>query len=468
MPELPEVETITKLLRPIVVSRKIIGIDILRKTTILGEPEVFVKSLVGESFTDITRVGKFLIFHLTNNKVFLSHLRMEGKYFELDEEEENTQFARVVFHLDNKKKICYDDSRCFGIMKLTDEAHWRQEKEIAQLGPEPFDIDDVTFLINRTKRTSLPIKSTLLDQTLLTGLGNIYVDEVLYATKIHPLTPAKLISKDQWEDIVKESKRILKEAIKAGGSTIRSYHPGKDIDGNFQTYLHAYGHKDDDCERCHHPMRFIRVNGRGTTFCPICQIKKGLPISVGIFGLIGSGKTEVLSQFKEEGFATASSDEIVAQLYKREDIVKLVNKAFNLSFTDAVDKSVLRLHLANNPGDKKKLERLIHPYVKEEVASFIKLHSLSAVEVPLLFEARMEGMFDVLIALDADDKIRYERVISRNAATGDFLTFINQINNSKFIRNKRKADFVLTNNASHEDLRKAVKKIINTLLNRRN
>ncbi|MFA6661384.1 MAG: DNA-formamidopyrimidine glycosylase family protein, partial [Bacilli bacterium] len=92
MPELPEVETITKLLRPIVVSRKIIGIDILRKTTILGEPEVFVKSLVGESFTDITRVGKFLIFHLTNNKVFLSHLRMEGKYFELDEEEENTQF----------------------------------------------------------------------------------------------------------------------------------------------------------------------------------------------------------------------------------------------------------------------------------------------------------------------------------------------------------------------------------------
>ena len=94
---------------------------------------------------------------------------------------------------------------------------------------------------------SLPIKTALLTQTLITGLGNIYVDEVLFASKIHPLTPAKFITKNEWETIIKESKRILTEAIKAGGSTIKSYHPGKDISGEFQTKLLAYGRKGEKC-----------------------------------------------------------------------------------------------------------------------------------------------------------------------------------------------------------------------------
>lgn len=467
MPELPEVETIKTLLKPIVVSHRIISIDVLRKTTILGDINAFVNSLVGETFTDVTRIGKFLIFHLTNDKVFLSHLRMEGKYYEIDENEKNTHFARVVFHLDNGKKLCYDDSRCFGIMKLTDEAHWKSEKEIAQLGPEPFDVKDVSFLIERTKRTSLAIKSTLLDQTLMTGLGNIYVDEVLYACQINPLTPAKLIKKDEWENIVEESKRILNGAIKAGGSTIRSYHPGKDIDGNFQTKLLAYGQKDNDCQTCHHPMKFIKVNGRGTTYCPICQVKKGLPISVGIFGSIGSGKTEVLHLFNEAGFSTLSSDNVVIELYKKPAVVDSINKLFKLHFVDGIDKSILREHLAIYPKDKKKLERYIHPLVKKEVASFIKLHPLSAIEVPLMFEAKMEVMFDVLIAVDADDQIRYQRVKQRNTLTGSFLTFLNQYDN-RFSTNERKADFVIKNNASREELKKMVNQIINKLQDRQN
>lgn len=467
MPELPEVETIKSLLKPIVVSHRITSIDVLRKTTILGDIDAFVNGLVGETFTDVTRIGKFLIFHLTNGKVFLSHLRMEGKYYEIDEKEKNTYFARVVFHLDNGKKLCYDDSRCFGIMKLTDETNWKNEKEIAQLGPEPFNVKDVSYLIERTKRTSLAIKSTLLDQTLMTGLGNIYVDEVLYACNINPLTPAKLIKKEEWENIVKESKRILNGAIKAGGSTIRSYHPGKDIDGNFQTKLLAYGQKDNDCQKCHHPMRFIKVNGRGTTYCPICQVKKGLPISVGIFGSIGSGKTEVLNLFNEAGYSTLSSDDIVAELYKKAEIVDSINKLFNLNFVSVVDKGILREHLSIYPNDKKKLERYIHPLVKKEVASFIKLHPLSAIEVPLMFEAKMESMFDVLIAVDANDQVRYERVKQRNVTTGSFLTFLNQYNN-RFPVNKRKADFVITNNASREELKKMVNQIISRLQDRQN
>ena len=194
MPELPEVETVKNVLKPIVIGKTIKSIDVLRATIIQNKPiESFVNGLVGETFLDITRIGKFLIFHLTHDKVMISHLRMEGKYFEVNENEDNTKYARVVFHLDDGHKLCYDDSRTFGIMKLTTEANYRLEKELVDIGLEPFDADPKE-LFEKVKKSHLPIKSTLLDQTLMTGLGNIYVDEVLFASKIHPLTPANKIT----------------------------------------------------------------------------------------------------------------------------------------------------------------------------------------------------------------------------------------------------------------------------------
>ncbi|MFA6675600.1 MAG: bifunctional DNA-formamidopyrimidine glycosylase/DNA-(apurinic or apyrimidinic site) lyase [Bacilli bacterium] len=462
MPELPEVETVKSVLKPIVINKTIIKIDVLRATTILGNVEEFKKNLVGETFENITRIGKFLIFHLSHQKVFLSHLRMEGKFFEVKETEPNTPYARVVFHLNNGMKICYDDSRCFGIMKLTSEDRWQEEKEIKQLGPEPFYIDDVTYFLKRCAKTNLPIKSVLLDQTLMTGLGNIYADEVLFASQIHPLTPAKYITKEEWDKILKNAQRILKEAIIAGGSTIRSYHPGKNIDGTFQSSLLAYGHKDDDCSRCHHPMRFMKVNGRGTTYCPICQIKHGPTISVAIFGLTGSGKSTILEEFNKAGYMTISSDEIVKELYEKEEVIATIEKMFNLCFTDKVDKDKLRNYLFNHPQDKRKLERYVHPLVKDLVAKFIKDNPLSAVEVPLLYEAKMDDMFDVLIAVDADDEVRLKRMQNRDINRALALEKINNFNNP-FYKNKRKADFIILNNDGSSDLIKKTQAIINIL-----
>ena len=181
MPELPEVETVKNVIKPIVIGHTITSIDVFRPTIIQNDRmEDFINGLVGETFLDVTRIGKFLIFHLSHDKVMISHLRMEGKYFEVLEKENNTKYARVVFHLNNGHKICYDDSRTFGILKLTNEKDYLNEKEIAQLGPEPFKADP-KVLFNKVKNTSLPIKSTLLDQTLMTGLGNIYADEVCFA-----------------------------------------------------------------------------------------------------------------------------------------------------------------------------------------------------------------------------------------------------------------------------------------------
>ena len=466
MPELPEVETVKRVLLPIVKGRTIVKIDINRKTIVNNKEDEFVSYYTNEKFIDITRIGKFLIFHLTNDKVLISHLRMEGKYIELLESDEDTKYARVVFHLDNNHKLCYDDSRSFGRMIINDEKHYKEEKELAKLGPEPFYVDNVSGLINKTKKMSLPIKTALLSQELITGLGNIYVDEVLFASKIHPLTPAKLIKRNEWEKIIEESKRILNAAILAGGSTIKSYHPGKDIDGNFQTSLLAYGRNGEKCVVCHTNMRFIKVNCRGTTFCPHCQIKLGKPLKVAIVGKIASGKSAVLNVFKELGYLSLSSDEIVHNLYERKDIQDLIIKRFKLK-GDADFLTTLTEHLKVKKQDLEILEKIVHPLVKKEIESEFKKSSspLLVAEVPLLFKAKMENMFGVIVGVDISETNQLKRLEIRDQEKSAFLKRINDLNNM-FEEHRQDLDFVVDNNSDFKSLEKQTKLVINKVLSR--
>ena len=466
MPELPEVETVKNVLTPILVGRTIKSVDVLRKSTIHSDVDLFVKFLKGKEFYLITRIGKFLIFHLTGNLVIISHLRMEGKFYEVLESEPNTKYARVVFHLDNNHKLCYDDSRCFGMMKLSNEDGYEDVQDIAQLGPEPFDIFDVHYFLNKCKKSNLPIKSTLLDQTLMTGLGNIYADEGLFASKIHPLIPANKISEEEWGRILENSKKILTKAIQAGGSTIKSYHPGKDIDGNFQSALLAYGKKGEPCVNCGSIMRFMKVNGRGTTYCPKCQIYKADKLKVAIYGKVASGKSTILNRFISQGFFGVSSDDIVSDLYLRKDVAQLVGKAFNLPFDQVVDKDILREHLIKNPKDRKKLEKLVHPLVKIEILRLFKTvqNKIIVVEVPLLYESKMDNLFDVIIAVDVDEKKQLSLLKQRNKITAEALLKINS--EHRFEENKKKADFIISNDAGLDKLNKITDQIINTLTNR--
>ena len=466
MPELPEVETVKRVLLPIVKDRTILKIDVLRKTIVNNKEEEFISYFTNEKFLDISRQGKFLIFHLSNDKVLISHLRMEGKYIELLEKDADTKYARVIFHLDNNHKLCYDDSRSFGRMIISDEKHYREEKELSKLGPEPFDVNDVSFLLDKSKRLSLPIKTALLSQELITGLGNIYVDEVLFASKIHPLTPAKLIKKEEWITIIKESKRILNAAIVAGGSTIKSYHPGKDINGNFQTSLLAYGKNGQKCVVCHTNMRFIKVNGRGTTFCPHCQKKIGAPLKVAIVGKIASGKSSVLDVFKKHGYLALSSDEIVHRLYEQDDIKKLITKKLKLK-ENGDFLTTLREHLKVKSSDLEKLEKTIHPLVKKEIEKEFKIsHSpLLVAEVPLLFKAHMENMFDVIVGVDVKEDIQVKRLEIRDQEKSAFLKRINDVNNL-FDEHRDELDFIIDNNSYLKDLDKEVNAIINKVANR--
>ena len=466
MPELPEVETVKNVLLPIVKNRTVLKCEVLRKSIVNNLENEFISFIINETFLDISRRGKFLIFHLTHDKVLISHLRMEGKYYELDESEKNTRYSRVVFHLDNGHKLCYDDSRSFGRMIMSNEANYLKEKEIAKLGPEPFEIDDVSLLVKQAKRISLPIKTALLNQALMTGLGNIYVDEVLFASKIHPLTPAKYITKSEWETIVKESKRILAAAIKDGGSTIKSYHPGKDISGEFQTKLLAYGRNGQMCVSRHAFMRFIKVNGRGTTYCPKCQIKRNPPLKIALVGKIASGKSTVLEVFKNKNYYTISSDEIVHELYAKQEVQNLINKRFkiksDLSFIDG-----LRNHLASHPKDLDRLEKIVHPLVKKEIEKGFKNSKspLLIAEVPLLFKAHMENMFDIIIGVDISKEEQLKRLEIRDKEKSAFLKRINDENNM-FDEHRLALDFIVSNDNNLATLKKDVNQIINKVLDR--
>lgn len=464
MPELPEVETVTKILKPIVIGRTINKIDVLRKQTIIGDAATFVKQLTGEKFVDITRIGKYIIFHLTNDKVIISHLRMEGKFYKYNENEENSYYSRVVFHFDNNEKLCYDDSRCFGILIYSNEKDYRNEKEIAKLGPEPFDVKDVKRMVSICKNKSIPIKAALLDQSIMCGIGNIYADEILFACGIHPLTSAKEIDELGWKNIVKAAQVILNKAIELGGSTIKSYHPGKDIDGKFQNNIQVYGKSGEDCPICGSTLRFIKIGGRGTTFCPKCQLKMGAPLNVAITGKIASGKTLALNEFKKANFAVLQADELVAKLYEREDVSNIIEKSLKIKFKNGlVDKKQLGQHLLLNPQDKRKLERIVHPLVRKQIELFLKTNKspIRVVEIPLLFESGLDELFDTIIVLNINENQQKNLLFAREKEKALLLSEINKSN--KIDQNKGKATYLIDNNSTKENFISEIKNIIRKL-----
>ncbi|MDY0345513.1 MAG: DNA-formamidopyrimidine glycosylase, partial [Bacilli bacterium] len=228
MPELPEVETIKNILAQFVIGKTIKDIKVFNTNTIEGDYLAFIEQLKGKTISELSRVGKFIIFHFNESIVLLSHLRMEGKYFYHDYALDTFEkHACVVFFFTDNTVLEYNDTRKFGLMQIVQSSVYLSVLPLSKLGPEPFDVKDIKSLHQKLSKKSIPIKAVLLDQTFLAGLGNIYVDEVLYLTKIHPETPANRISKAQLKNIIEASVQVLNVAIQSGGSTIRSYHPSQ-------------------------------------------------------------------------------------------------------------------------------------------------------------------------------------------------------------------------------------------------
>lgn len=273
MPELPEVETIKNTLKRFVTNKTIAEISVLWPNIIKRPDDVeqFKHYLVGQTIHDITRKGKFLLFQL-DDSVLISHLRMEGKYSVHSSEEPMKKHTHVIFSFTDGEELRYNDVRKFGTMHVFDKGEASNQKPLNQLGPDPFDEDfTLDYFYKKLKKTERVIKAALLDQSIVAGLGNIYVDETLFKAKVHPLKKASRLTKKEVKAVQEQAIITLREAVAQGGTTIRSYVNGQGEMGMFQQELFVYGQENEPCKNCGKPIVKMKIGGRGTHVCVSCQ-----------------------------------------------------------------------------------------------------------------------------------------------------------------------------------------------------
>jgi len=270
MPEIAEVRTVATVLKKQILNKKIKDVNVLYKGIITNDLDYFKECLIGNEILDIKTKGKWLLFYL-NDYILLSHLRMEGKYFIKNIEEEINKHEHVIFEFENFS-LRYHDTRKFGKMTIIKQNEIDTYESLSKLGPEPFDKTlTKDYLYNKLHNKNLSIKTLLLDQTIINGLGNIYANEVLFESGINPTKVGKEINIDECQKIIESSKKIVKKAIEEGGTTIKSYTSSLGVEGNYQKYLRVHMKENEECSVCKNKIEKIKVNGRSTYYCPKCQ-----------------------------------------------------------------------------------------------------------------------------------------------------------------------------------------------------
>lgn len=277
MPELPEVETVKRTLNVLIIDKKIERVSVLLPRIVRrpDDADRFSRMLEGQSFRMVERRGKFLRFIL-DDYVMVSHLRMEGRYGLYGSDEPVEKHTHVIFHFDDGTELRYKDVRQFGTMDLFAAGEEWNEPPLFKLGAEPLG-DEFTFDVFRSivEPRDTKIKPLLLNQDRIVGIGNIYVDESLFAAGIHPERAASSLSEEELLRLYEAIRSTLQEAVNAGGSSVKSYVNGQGEMGMFQQQLQVYGRKNEPCPVCGHPIERMVVGGRGTHLCTHCQPKNG-------------------------------------------------------------------------------------------------------------------------------------------------------------------------------------------------
>lgn len=273
MPELPEVETIRRTLNELVIGKTVerVSVHLPRIIQHPSDIEAFQMLLSGETLRSVERRGKFLRF-MFDGYTLVSHLRMEGRYGVYRKEDPLEKHTHVVFHFTDGTELRYKDVRQFGTMHVYPKDQDLLEAPLKKLGLEPLD-DAFTLEAFRERIGKRPtkIKPLLLNQEYIVGIGNIYVDEALYLAGIHPEREARSLSKPEMAKLYEAIVATLKDAVAAGGSSIKSYVNGQGEIGMFQHQLKMYGRKDEPCFQCGGKIEKTVLAGRGTHYCPKCQ-----------------------------------------------------------------------------------------------------------------------------------------------------------------------------------------------------
>ena len=273
MPELPEVETVCRGLRKHVLGKCITHVEVFYEPVIRQEnlnSDTFSRLLENQMIHSIERRGKYIVFVVDQGWI-VCHLRMTGKLLVRPGATNLNKHDLLVFTLSDGDWLVYEDIRRFGGFFFTKEDPYRQ-LPLQKLGPEPledaFNSDDFWKTCRKRQR---PIKSHLLDQSVVAGIGNIYADEILFRAGIRPRKSTARLTKKEAAAIVNATKEILEEAVAAGGSTIRDYVDSENRQGSFQLSHRVYGRAQEPCYCCGTPLKSVVVGGRRSVYCPKCQ-----------------------------------------------------------------------------------------------------------------------------------------------------------------------------------------------------
>ena len=446
MPELPEVETVRRSLEK----------EILHQT--LGTPELFVSRLLqtpreeflqgvpGKEILSLSRRGKYLIVHLSQGKKLVLHLRMEGKLFVVDKERHSTSHLSLFLPFqDSRKGLAFYDVRKFGTCHYLDE---KDDAATAKLGKEPFDLDaEELFSLLSKKRRGL--KECLLDQEVVAGIGNIYADEILFASRLSPFRAAKDVMVEECRRILLEARRILTLAIARKGSTVKTFQVDSTTHGGMQELLQVYQREGKECLSCHRTKVEKKMfHGRGTHYCPRCQ-KTGF--SIAVTGKIGAGKSLVLQNLRKEGILVLSLDDEVHALYQDPFFLAEARRRFPFLFAPSLDKGRLQERLLSDASFRRLYEHFLYPRLREKVEAFLVSEDGrdKAVEVPLLFDAHFEPLFTFLVGVETTKQKEHLRERGERDVEGR-LAF-NRLNS--YDKNRHRLDYVLTTDSTKRDLK---------------
>lgn len=273
MPELPEVETIVRGLRKLITGRTIEEV-IVREEKLIAFPSVkeFKDGLRQKIIKEVGRRGKYILLKVDKNKTLLIHLRMTGRLLVKPRGIEYDKHTHIIFELDNNLDLRFHNLRKFGRMHLVENNNFEVVGGFNKLGPEPLS-NSFTYELFKEMiiRRKANIKSLLLDQSFLAGMGNIYVDEALFNAHISPERSSNTLEEKEIKALYKSIRKVLKEGIESGGTSFSDYRNAEDKKGSYQYHLNVYQQEGKECINCGAEIIKKKIAGRGTHFCPQCQ-----------------------------------------------------------------------------------------------------------------------------------------------------------------------------------------------------
>lgn len=270
MPELPEVETVATGLRNEILGQSFTDIQINRYDLRIPIPHDLPALVLGQKITAISRRAKYVLLHLANNHVLIMHLGMSGQIL-INPSRPPQKHDHLIFTLNNTK-IVFNDPRRFGLITICPSANLDQLQFLAKTGPEPLSPEfNSKYLSTTLSKRTTPIKTTIMNNEIVVGIGNIYACEALFRSKISPLAKSNQLTSAQLTNLISNIQQTLRQAITAGGSSLKDYVSTKGELGYFQNELEVYGRKSLPCIKCHTSISQIKQSGRSTFYCPNCQ-----------------------------------------------------------------------------------------------------------------------------------------------------------------------------------------------------